>query len=355
MIFVTTAFLACNWAYAQSVTAPTPASGPSKETEQLIVNLKKRAQSEGWSFIPQATEVSEKALANLTGELPPTTAQLANAAAISQAAERVVKAYRDTLDKSGTKETAPPACNPEAASWDWRTYKKVTKPKLQQCGDCWAFASTGQIESAFLMAGWSEDDLSEQRLLDCSQGGDCSGGRRLETLTWAVGTAESKEVEYPKSSPGYKGSKGSCDVSVVGNYRLLAAAWIDASGNVPQAGIIKKALCEYGPISASINATAAMQSYGGPDSAVFSEPTSSLETNHAILIIGWDNAKDAWLIKNSWGPKWGFDGFAWVKFGSNNVGRWPVWAKAPAPGTTMSLSLKSEMDKLQSIVSAPKQ
>ena len=34
---------------------------------------------------------------------------------------------------------------------------------------------------------------------------------------------------------------------------------------------------------------------------------------HAMLIIGWSDAKDAFLIMNSWGRAWGHHGFLWVK------------------------------------------
>jgi len=171
----------------------------------------------------------------------------------------------------------------------------------------------------------------------------------LDALTWAVGSPEARETEYPKSSPGYKGIKRQCDISVAGTYRLLAAAWVDPSGNVPQPEVIKKALCEYGPISAGIYATPTLQSYGGPDTEVFSEVVNSADSNHAILIIGWDNNKQAWLIKNSWGERWGFAGYAWVKFGSNNVGRFPVWAKAPIPGVKITSFLEGEMRKLSGL------
>lgn len=328
------------------------AATPAKEqaTSSPILNsLKERAIAERWSFTPRETGVSDRAIESLTGELPPTAEQLANAEAIRIQAESVIKAYRQGLEQAGMTNAAQPACNPQAASWDWKSFGKVTRPKLQQCGDCWAFASTGQLESAFLMAGWTEDDLSEQQILDCSKAGSCGGGRRLDALTWAVGTSEASEIAYPKMNPGYKGVQQQCDIGVTGKYKLLAAAWVDTTGTTPQPDILKKALCEYGPISAGIYATPAFQNYGGPDTDVFSEQTTAVGTNHAILIVGWDNSKQAWLIKNSWGSKWGFGGYGWVKFGSNNVGTFPVWAKAPAPGTPLSANLLGEMQKLRSL------
>ena len=39
--------------------------------------------------------------------------------------------------------------------------------------------------------------------------------------------------------------------------------------------------------------------------------------NHAVLGVGWGtlNGVDYWLIKNSWGPKWGDNGYVKVKRG----------------------------------------
>ena len=41
--------------------------------------------------------------------------------------------------------------------------------------------------------------------------------------------------------------------------------------------------------------------------------------------MGWDDAKGAWLLKNSWGPRWGVDGFMWIKYGTCNVGLGACW------------------------------
>ena len=56
----------------------------------------------------------------------------------------------------------------------------------------------------------------------------------------------------------------------------------------------------------------------------YASPTS----NHAIVIVGWDDAKGAWLMKNSWGTNWGENGYMWIKYGSNNIGRRAAWVIA---------------------------
>ena len=43
--------------------------------------------------------------------------------------------------------------------------------------------------------------------------------------------------------------------------------------------------------------------------------------SHAVTIAGWDDNKQAWLIKNSWGEKWGDKGYGWVKYGKQDLSR----------------------------------
>jgi C1A family cysteine protease len=35
---------------------------------------------------------------------------------------------------------------------------------------------------------------------------------------------------------------------------------------------------------------------------------------HAILVVGYDDNRAAWLVRNSWGPNWGDGGYCWMPF-----------------------------------------
>ena len=46
----------------------------------------------------------------------------------------------------------------------------------------------------------------------------------------------------------------------------------------------------------------------------FYEYLGKKDPNHAANIVGWDDTKKAWLVKNTWGSSFGNDGFYWVSY-----------------------------------------
>lgn len=55
-------------------------------------------------------------------------------------------------------------------------------------------------------------------------------------------------------------------------------------------------------------------------SGVYKHISGSYQGNHAVKIIGWgtENGVPYWLAANSWGSKWGLNGFFKILRGSNH-------------------------------------
>ncbi|TKR94689.1 hypothetical protein L596_008948 [Steinernema carpocapsae] len=71
------------------------------------------------------------------------------------------------------------------AHFDWRDYHAVSAVKDQgQCGGCWAFSTTGNVESVNAVVNGKLFSLSEQELMDCSVSNDgCDGGMAIDAMS----------------------------------------------------------------------------------------------------------------------------------------------------------------------------
>ena len=211
--------------------------------------------------------------------------------------------------------------DPKLAAFSWLERGKVTPVKEQGiCGSCWAFAAAATIESSIYIRSNISVDLSEQSMLDCSGGGSCNGGWYGPVFNYYM----SRSVVLEKDAP-YQGIQRGCVSSSAGNYKVAAWGYLRKDLRKPTVDEIKAALCTYGPISACVEVTNAFQAY---KSGVFDEfaKIGLDQINHAIVIVGWDDSKKAFLVKNSWGTQWGDKGYIWVAYDCNNIGYGSTWA-----------------------------
>jgi len=215
----------------------------------------------------------------------------------------------------------PPAmaiCAKTAKSFDWRQANAVTPIKSQGgCGSCWAFGTHGAFESSWEIINNETIDTSEQDTLDCSGEGSCDGG------WWAFGDLVDKGTST-EASYSYKGVKGKCNTSVSRPYRAEMWGYVGAGSSRGDVAKLKEALCRFGPLAVTVKATDAFQAYTG---GVFDEFASG-DINHAVTLVGWDDNKQSWLIKNSWGTWWGESGYMWIAYGCNKIGSDAAWVYA---------------------------
>jgi hypothetical protein len=165
-------------------------------------------------------------------------------------------------------------------------------------------------------------DASEQQALSCSGGGDCGGGLSFKVFDWLVGPDKLKT----EASFAYAASDLACNNSATGKL-YDASFWktVRSDGDISKIAAdadIKSFIKCYGAVKSSLLAGNGFWSaYAGGVLQGMPSNYNSPSSDHAILIVGWDDNKGAWLIKNSWGTGWGENGYAWVKYGHFNVGR----------------------------------
>lgn len=198
--------------------------------------------------------------------------------------------------------------------WDWTEQGKVSAVTNQRnCGACWAFATVGPLEAAILIDGGPEEDLSEQALISCnSEGWGCDGGWWAFDLFLAPGGA-ARESCQP-----YTARKSTCQADCERPYHIEQWGYVSSSDQ-PSVEQIKSAILLYGPVAGALHASNAFGFYRG---GVWTLDEDG-EINHGVTIVGWDDAlgpAGAWRIKNSWGTDWGEDGFAWVAYGTLQMG-----------------------------------
>ena len=112
--------------------------------------------------------------------------------------------------------------------------------------------------------------------------------------------------------------------------RALAWGYVNEKkpDELPSVEQLKKALIEYGPLVGPLRGDNCFSVYQG---GVFNGHNLG-DPTHDVVLIGWDDEKQAWLIKNSWGEEWGEKGYGWIAYGSNNIGRFAAWIQ-PSPYT----------------------
>ncbi len=207
-----------------------------------------------------------------------------------------------------------------------------------QCGSCWAFATVGTVEAAINIQDKTVRDLAEQYLVSCnSDGYSCDSG------WWSFDYFKDKKpagepdagAVYENNFP-YRAADTSCNPPHPHYEKIKSANEVDPYANIPSITALKQAIQTYGPVAAAVCVGDAFQHYSG---GIFQTNESCRHSvNHAVILAGWDDAKGAWYLRNSWGTSWGENGYMWIKYGTSNVGYRATYVKYGSGTSTYAIS-----------------
>lgn len=245
------------------------------------------------------------------------------------------------------------------ASFDWTQKGAVTPVKDQgSAGSCWAFSTVENIEGQWQLSGKPLTNLSVEQVVECDgtqdpkdDKADCGvfGGWPFLAYQYVMKAGGLETWEDFWYCSGLGGKPGTCEVCPAAGYNWTLCgppipycnmtqscyAKIDPKKFVPglkvvdwkaidqNETIIAEQLMTIGPLSVALDAELLQFYHKGVFDPIFCSKTS---LDHAVLMVGFGTEKDLfrtkpyWKIKNSWGPKWGENGYFRIYRGAGTCG-----------------------------------
>ena len=219
----------------------------------------------------------------------------------------------------------PAGATPNLPSYyNWCDLGGCTPVKDQaSCGSCWAFSTVGVLESAIKFHDGVTTDLSEQYLVSCNTDDwGCDGGWWAHDYhQWKFSAPETMAGAVPEAEFGYVAWDAPCGGPYSHPHQLTSWGILSPEWGVASVAAIKQAIYDHGPVNVALCAGDGFKNYtGGVFSTDDSAACAPYHINHAVVLVGWNDAEGTWILRNSWGTEWGEGGYMRMVWGTSNVG-----------------------------------
>jgi C1A family cysteine protease len=222
----------------------------------------------------------------------------------------------------------------------------VTSIKSQTSGTCWTHGTMAAIEGNLLMTGvWAEGgystlpNLAEYHLdwwsgfnqfnnddmdpptgdgLEVHMGGDYRVVQAYVSRGDGVVYSELANDNSERDTKWFDDPPARIDA----RYEVFYprdVVWHTIEPNLAGIDTIKEVIRTHGVLATCMCYDGAF--YRSSRRSHYQPPESTLEPNHSIAIVGWDDAREtqapepgAWLCRNSWGSNWGDHGYFWISY-----------------------------------------
>jgi hypothetical protein len=223
-----------------------------------------------------------------------------------------------TLMRAGYVPPASGLQPPEggaAAAVDWRSRfgaNWITTVRDQYpCNACWAFAGTALVEAMTKIEDsiWvrlSEGDLHRGVGSMCA---DTNNLGSVSSFLAAHGLADPGCFPWATNNPPYNPTPDRNGRSV----RMPAFTWVSSGQSS------KDWIDTVGPLITWFDV---YNDFSGYSSGVYQRstaPSNGHAGGHFMLVVGYSDALQAWLVKNSWGTTWGMGGYGWIRYGDSGI------------------------------------
>ncbi len=231
----------------------------------------------------------------------------------------IPKSVLAAMAAPATAAAPAPAFAP-AVDWRNKNGNHVSPVKDQGgCGSCVSFGCAGLIESMAHIELGNWLDLSEADSHFCSNhGANCGGWWPESCLDQVIARGICDEACFPYASafPNNDIWSGPPQCHLAPD-RDQRAVKIGSRAALTDATSMKNHLSNVGPLAGCFTVYDDFFSY---ESGVYHHVSGAEAGGHCVLVIGYSEAEQCWICKNSWGSGWGDGGFFRIAYSDFKYG-----------------------------------